>query len=147
MVKDILQEKINTALKAGDAIKVSTYRMLLSALNNEKIAKQHDLSEDEEMSVIKRQLKQREEAVVAYEEAGRTESAQKEKEEAKLLKEFLPDQLENTQIEQIVEQMITDTGALGMSDFGKVMQATVVQVKGQADGKIIAEIVKQKLSA
>ena len=93
MIKDTLQEKIKVALKSGDKIKTSTYRILLSALNNEQIAKQRDLTSEEELQVIKRQVKQREEARESWSNAGRTEEAEKEAKEAQILKEFLPEQM------------------------------------------------------
>jgi uncharacterized protein len=143
MVLNQLQNKINEALKAGEADKVSTYRMLLSALKNEQIAKQHELSEEEEMGVIKRQLKQREEAVEAYKNAGRAEQAESEQKEAELLKEFLPEQMDSGAVEVVVDEVISEMG--DVKDFGLVMKNVMVKLKGQADGKIISEIVKKKL--
>lgn len=144
MIKAQLQNKIKEALKAGDQAKTSTYRLLLAALNNEQIAKQHELSEDEELAVVKRQLKQREEAAAAYESAGRSESAQKEKKEAQILKEFLPEQLDERLIGELVNQVIDE---LGSRDFGVLMKHAMVKVGGRADGSLVARVVKEKLSA
>lgn len=145
MISQTLQGKIKDALKSGDAVRASTYRLLLSALNNENIAKMHELSEEEELAVVRRQLKQRGEAIEAYEKASRIESAEKEKQEAQILQEFLPEQLESTQIEQIVEQIIIETKPSGMSDFGRVMGEAMKRVAGRADGKVVSNIVRQKL--
>lgn len=147
MIKDQLQGKINEALKSGDALKTSTYRMLLSALKYEEIAKQHELSDEEEIVVIKRQVKQREEAREAYEKAGRVESAEKEKKEAEVLGEFLPEQISREEIERLSDEVIEGIGDVGPQDFGKVMQAVMAKLKGQADGKIVSEIVRNRLSA
>ncbi|MDO8599842.1 MAG: GatB/YqeY domain-containing protein [bacterium] len=144
MTSNTLQEKIKDALKAGDAVRVSTLRLLLSALNNEKIAKMRDLTEDEELAVIKRQLKQREEAFIAYENAGRTESAEKEKQEAQILQEFLPEQMGEEEISGLVDKFISE---LDNRDFGAVMKAVMEQVKGKADGKLVSDIVRKKLHA
>lgn len=143
MIKNTLQEKIKEALKSGDVIKTSTYRMLLAALNNEQIAKQLELTDEEEVVVIKRQLKQREEAVSAYEGAGRTESAEKEKAEAEILKEFLPEQLSELEIRELVDEVLGEMGEV--RDFGAIMKQIMAKVQGKADGKIVSEIVLRKL--
>jgi|SRR3989344_4589454 len=144
MIKNTLQEKIKEALKAGDSLKVSTYRLLLSALNNEQIAKQHELSNEEEIGVIKRQVKQREEAAEAWKSAGRSAEAEKESKEADILKEFLPEQLNAEDILKIVEEVVREIG--NTQDFGVIMKHVMEKTKGQADGKVVSEIVKQKLA-
>lgn len=146
MIKDDLQNRIKEALKAGDDIRVSTLRLLSNALHNEEIVKQKELSEEEELQIVRRQLKQREEAIELYEKGGRPELAEKEKQEAEILKEFLPAQMNNEELARIVEQTIAEVGASSPQDFGKVMGAVMARVKGQADGKTIADVVKQKLS-
>lgn len=143
MIKDSLQEKIKVALKSGDKIKTSTYRMLLSALNNEQIAKQRDLTAEEELQVIKRQVKQREEARESWSNAGRKEEAEKEAKEGRILKEFLPEQMGQEQIEVIVDRIVSESDN---QDFGKVMRQVMAQTQGKADGKIVSELVRQKLS-
>lgn len=124
---------------------MSTLRLLSNALHNEEIAKQKDLTEEDELQIIRRQLKQREEAIEAYEKGGRAEAAEKEKKEAEILKEFLPAGLDSGELEKIMEQTISETGASGMQDFGRVMGVVMGKIKGQADGSKIAELVKQKL--
>lgn len=146
MIKDSLQERIKEALKSKDAIRASTLRLLLSGLNYELIAKQHGLSEEEELAVVRRQLKQREEAVESYEKGGRPESAKKERQEAEILKEFLPAQLSEQEVSELVDRLIGELGASGTQDFGKVMSAVMAKTAGRADGKVVAEIVKQELT-
>lgn len=146
MIADALPEQIKEALKKGEGVRVSTLRLLSNALHNEEIAKQKKLSEEEEIGVVRRQLKQREEAVEAYEKAGRVDSAEKEKKEAEILKEFLPAQMSEEDLEGIVSQVVSETGASSPADFGKVMGQVMARVKGKADGKVIAQIVQQKLS-
>lgn len=140
MLKDGLQKQINEALKAGDAVRVSTLRLLHNALHNEEIAKQAPLTEDDEVVIVKRQLKQREEAIEAYQKAERAESAEKEKKEAVILKEFLPEQMSEEQIGEVVDQVI---GELGTQEFGRVMGEVMKRAGGKADGKIVAQQVKQ----
>lgn len=145
MLKDDLSKQINEALKAGDSVRVSTLRLLHNALHNEEINVQKDLIPDQEIAIIKRQLKQREEAIEAYEKAGRAESAEKEKKEAKILKEFLPEQMSAEDVEKAVAEVIAEINPSGPQDFGKVMSGVMAKVKGKADGNLVSQVVKQKL--
>lgn len=152
MIINTLQTEIKEALKAGDDIRVSTLRLLSNALHNEEIAKQKELTEEEELQIVRRQLKQREEAIEAYTKGGRPTLAEKEKKEAEILKGFLlaspaggPAQMGAEELEKIMEQTISETGASGMQDFGRVMGAVMGKVKGKVDGKAVGEMVKQKL--
>ena len=142
MISETLQAKIQEAMKAGDAVRVSTLRLLSNAFHNEKIAKQRDLAEDEEMVLLRRQLKQREEAVDAYDKGGRPEAAQKERDEAAVLKEFMPEQMSEDEIGQIADKVIAE---LGKGDFGQVMGAVMKEVSGKADGKTVSSVVSGKL--
>lgn len=146
MIKDKVAEDLKEALKGGDIVRVSTLRLLSNALHNEEIAKQKELTEEEELAVVRRELKRREEAVEAYEKGGRPESAEKEKKEAEILKEFLPAQMSSEELAKIVEQVISEVGASGQQDFGKVMGAVMEKAKGQVDGKVVAQVVRQKLT-
>lgn len=154
MLKEKIAQDLKEALKKGDAVWVSTLRLLSSALHNEEIAKQKELMAEEELVVVRRELKKREEAAEAYEKGGRPESAEKEKKEAGILKEFLlaspslggPAQMSEEELGKIVEQIIAEIGASSPSDFGKVMGAIIARVKGQADGKTVAESVRKKLN-
>ncbi len=104
MIKNSLNGQIVEALKAKDEIRLSTLRMLLSALNYDVIAKQHDLTEDEELAVVKREAKKRTDAIEAYEKAGAPDRAEKEKQELAILKEYLPEQLPDEELEKLVEE-------------------------------------------
>lgn len=146
MIADTLSEQIKEALKKGDSVRVSTLRLLSNSIHNEEIAKQRELTEEEETGVVRRQLKQREEAAEAYEKGGRPESAKKEKQEAEILKGFLPAQMSDEELSELVNQLIGELGASGPTDFGKVMGAVVARVKGKADGKAVAEAVRKKLT-
>jgi uncharacterized protein len=145
MLRAKLQEQIVAAMKAGETAKVSTLRLLANALHNEEISKQRELTEEEEVAILKRQLKQREEAVEAYEKAGRTESAESEQAEAELIKAYLPSQMDQSQVEAIVEETIAELNPAGPGDFGRVMQAVMVKLKGQADGKVVSDAVRAKI--
>lgn len=155
MISPTINEKIAQALKAKDEIRLSTLRLLSSALNYEKIAKQHELSEDEENAVVKREAKKRQDAIEALRLAqGKPTSSVKsviesrleqENKELAILKEFLPEDMGEDELKDLVDKMIAETGASGMQDFGKVMGAVMAKVRGRADGNKVAEMVKSKL--
>ncbi|MDO8503479.1 MAG: GatB/YqeY domain-containing protein [bacterium] len=145
MITDTLNEQIKEALKKGDNIRVSTLRLLSNALHNEWIAKQKDLTEEDENAVLRRQAKQREEAIEAYDKGGRTEAAEKERQELAILKEFLPAQMSQEELIKIVDQVILEVKPAGSQDFGRVMGAVMGKVAGKADGKAVAEAVRRKL--
>lgn len=147
MINDKLQIELVAAMKSKDTLRVSTVRMLISAIKYEQIAKMQDLTEEEEMAVVVRQAKQRREAIEFYEKAGRAESAEKEKIELKILMEYMPAQLSREDLEKIVQDTITEMGVTSLSDMGKVIGAVNAKVKGQTEGSIIAQLVKEKLSA
>lgn len=146
MISDTITQKIAEAMKARDEILLSTLRLLSSALNYEKIAKQHDLSEEEELAVVRREAKKRKDAIEAYTKAGATDRAEREKKELAILEEYLPAQMSEQDLVKIVEEAIEETGAKSMADMGKVMGAAMAKAKGQADGTLVSQIVKQKLT-
>lgn len=147
MLAEKLQEQVNEAMKQGDTLRVSTLRLLISALKNEQIAKMRELTEEEELGVAAKQAKQRRESIEAYEKAGRTESAEKEKAELDMLMEYLPAQLSREELERIVDETISQMGVTSMADMGKVIGAVNAKVKGQAEGAVIAQMVKEKIGA
>lgn len=145
MIKDNLTTQIQEAMKAGDEIRVSTLKLLSNAIHNEKIAKQRDLTSEEELQIVRRQFKQREEAIELYKKGGRQELVDKETAELAVLKEFLPVQISEGEIAKIVGEVIAETCASGASDFGKVMGEVMGRLKGQASGDVVAEVVRKRL--
>ena len=155
MISDTINQKIAESLKAKDETKVTTYRLLSSALNYEFIAKQHQLSEEEEWAVVNREIKKRKEAIEALRQAqGKLTSSKvsvperikKEEKEMELLYEFLPKQLSDEEIEKLVSDAVSKTNASGLSDMGKVIGMVMVVAKGRIDGGKVAQVVKDKLS-
>ncbi len=145
MITETLQEKIAEALKAKDTLRLSTLRLLSSALNYEFITKQHKLSDEEEIAVVQKEIKKRREAIEAYQKAGATERVEKEKQEISILSEFLPEQLSDGELEKIVNQVIRKTKAFSLADIGKVMGAVMAEVRGRAEGVRVSELVRKKL--
>ncbi len=146
MIADTISQKIAEAMKAHDEIRLSTLKLLSSAFNYEFIAKQHKLSEEEEMVVVRREAKKRKEAIEAYEKAGATERAEKEKKELEILQEFLPPEMSDEELEKLVNEAINQTGAKTIADIGKVMGAVMAKTGGRAEGGRVSEIVKSKLA-
>ena len=141
-----LQDEMKTAMKSGDKDRLSVIRMLISEIKKVQIDKKKELSDDEIIQVLQRYAKQRKESIKQYREAGREDLAQKEEAELKVVQEFLPKPLSEEEIEKIVEQVITETGASSMKDMGRVMKSVMEKIKGRADGSVVSSIVKKKLS-
>lgn len=146
MIADTIQAKIAEAMKAHDEVRLSTLRMLSSAFNYEKIDKQHDLTEEEELVVVRKEAKMRRDAIEAYEKAGAKERAEKEKVELAILEEYLPAQMSDEDLTKLVDDAIAQTGASQMSDMGKVIGAVMAKAGGAADGGRVSQIAKLKLS-
>jgi uncharacterized protein len=155
MIYQTLQQKIGESMKAHDEIRTSTLRLLLSALNYEKIdkrslasqgpGKQPDLTDEEELVVIRREAKKRKEAIEMYKKAGAEDRAAKEEAELKILSEYLPPEMGEDEVAKIIDEAFEQIKPAGMGDMGKV----IGYVKGKApgaDGGKIAEIVRGRLS-
>lgn len=145
MIKDNLTAQVQEAMKAGDSVRVSTLKLLSNAIHNEEIAKQAGLTPEEELQIVRRQVKQREEAIELYKKGGRQELVDKETAELAVLKEFLPAEMSEDEIAKIVDEVISQTKASGMQDFGRVMGAVMGKLKGQASGDVVAEVVRKRL--
>ncbi len=148
-LKDRLRTDLTTAMKARDALRASTLRMVLSAITNAEVAgKEHrELSDDDVVGVLSTESKKRREAAEAFDAAGRTESAEKERAEAAVLADYLPTQLGDSEIADLVTSTIA---ALGVGDdgpraMGRVMGALQAQTKGRADGSAVAAEVRRQL--
>jgi uncharacterized protein len=147
MIKDTITGKIGEAMKAHDEVRLSTLRMLSSALNYEFISKQHELSEEEELAVVKKEAKKRKDAIEAYEKAGAKDRVEQETKELQILKEYLPEEMPDDELIKVVDAVILETGASGMKDMGKVIGQVVSKTGGKADGSRVAMLVKEKLQA
>ena len=145
MITPTLQQKIGEAMKAHDAVRVSTLRLLSSAFNYERIEKQHELTEEEELTVIRREAKKRKESAEMYKNANSPERAAGEEAELSILAEFLPPEMSDDDLAKIVDEAVAAIKPASMADMGKVIGF----VKGKApnaDGGKIAGLVKQKLA-
>lgn len=139
---DRIQTDTRAALKRGERESVSTLRMLTSALQQDQ-----KLGDGDGVAVLQKERKKRIEAAEAYEKAGRDEQAARERAEAELISTYLPAQLSDAELAEIVDAAIERTGASGPSDLGKVMGPVMGQVKGNADGNRVSAIVRDRLGA
>lgn len=137
---------MKAAMKAKDKAKLKTIRMLKASLQNEKLAKQDDLTEQEELDILAREKKQRLDSLQEFKQAGRDDLVDEVEEELAIVAEYLPEPLSDNEVKEIVQSVIDSVDASGMQDMGKVMGAVMPKVKGRADGNFVSEVVKAKLS-
>ena len=145
MIKEQLNEDMKTAMKAGDKLRLSVVRMLMSELKNEKIAKGAELDEASERRVLTSYAKKRKEAMDAARAGGREEIAQREQAELDITMSYLPKQLSDDELRAVVRKVVDASGATGASAFGVVMKSVMAEVGGQADGKVISSLVRELL--
>lgn len=149
-----LKEKIlgdlKEALKSGDNFKRDVLRLLSSAIKNteiEKLKKEEGLNDQEIIDVVKKAVKQRKDSVEQYEKGGRSDLAEKEKKEIDVISIYLPSQMDEEKIREIIKEVIIRIGAASQKDFGKVMGMAMKKVQGQADGDMVKKIVEKELKS
>lgn len=143
---DRLTEDMKSAMKAGEKERLGTIRLLRGQIKDAAIDKRADLTEDEELGVLANSAKKRREAIQAYQDAGRLDLAAVEEAELAVIQSYLPAALEVAEIETIIDQAITESGAQTIREIGKVMPLVMNRTKGRADGKLVSEMVRKKLS-
>jgi len=146
----MLEEKIlsdyKEAMKARDAFKSSVLSFLRADVINVQVSKKKNALDDSEViAVIKKQIKQRQDSIEQFTKGERLEMAQKEKKELELLKTYLPPELSADEIKKIIEESVLSTAASGIKDMGKVMKEVNIKIAGQADGKLVSDLVKERL--
>jgi uncharacterized protein len=150
-LKDRLRQDLTAAMKSRDELRASTLRMVLTAVTNAEVAgkQARELSDDDVVGVLTAEAKKRREAAEAYDEAERPESAAKERAEAEILADYLPEPLDEAEIAELVRAAVEQTGAggEGMRAMGKVMGVVQPQVRGRADGTAVAAEVRRQLGA
>lgn len=133
------------AMRARDELRTLTLRSAMAAAHNQQIAKGRELTDDEVIEVLTRQVKQRRESIAMYTDAGRADRAAAEEAEAAILAEFLPEQLGEEEIVELARAAIAETGASAPGDFGRVMGRLSPQTRGRADGKLVSDVVRRLL--
>jgi len=146
-----LQEQISAALKdamrARDEVKMATLRLVLTAIKTREKEARSLLEDQEVISVITSQIKQRRESIEQYQKAGREDLAQTEEKELQILQGYMPEQVSEEEISNTLDEIIAEVGAVSMKDMGKVMKAAMAKLAGKAEGGAINAMVKEKLSS
>jgi uncharacterized protein len=147
-LKEQLHADLTTAMKARDELTTATLRMLLTAITTEEVAgaSARELSDDEVLRVVNREAKKRREAAEAFSGAGRTEQAQRERDEETVLTRYLPAQLGDPELAALVADAIAEAGATGPKQLGLVMKNITPKVAGRADGRRVSEEVRRQLT-
>ncbi len=148
-LKDRLRADLNSAMRARDQVRLRTLRMALTSITNEEVsgAASRELSDDEVVKVLAREAKKRREAAEAFDAAGRAEQAAAERAEGEVLADYLPKQLTDEEVSQVVAAAIAETGASGMPAMGKVMKVVTPRVAGRAEGSRVAAEGHRQLAA
>ena len=145
-LREQIVKDLTSAMKAQDANRTSTLRMVKAAMMNRQIEKGSELDDDEMQKLLRSLVKQRRDSIEQYEKAGRQELVDKEKSEIDVIEIYLPQAASQNEIEQAVATAIAETGATSMKDMGKVMKAAQAALAGKnADGRLVSEAVKAKL--
>jgi len=145
-LKNQLMQDMKEAMKAKQAIRLGTIRQLRSAIKNKEIELRQDLDDNGILGVIGTAVKQRREAAQMYSDNDRPELAAKEEAELAVLQEYLPAQLSEEEVREIVIAVIAETGATSPQDMGKVMPQVMARTKGSADGKMVNQLVREQLA-
>jgi uncharacterized protein YqeY len=142
MLMEQIAADMKDAMRAKDTTRLSTLRMLKSAVEYYKIEKkQEQLADADVIVVIKKQIKQRQDSIEGFEKGGRADLVEKEKAELAILKSYLPEELSAPQVEEIVKATIAELGATTKADMGKVMKAVQIKTAGRADNRLVSQIV------
>ena len=147
-LKEKLQNDLTAAMRSRDEVKSSTIRMVLTAIKNEEVSgkEARDLTDAEIITVLSREAKKRREAAEAFEQAGAADRAAAEKAEGVVIAEYLPKQLSESEIKELITAAIAETGAAGPAQMGLVMKSLQPKIAGKADGGLVSGLVKAALS-
>jgi uncharacterized protein len=144
-LKTKVHDEMTAALRAGDKVRLGALRMLSAAITNLEKELRHDLSDDEVRDVAGREVKKRNESIEAFEGAGRTELAEKERAEREVLVPYAPEQLDDAAVDALIDEALASTGATSAKEMGKVMGAVMATAKGKVDGTVVQQKVRARL--
>jgi uncharacterized protein YqeY len=146
-ITERIQADLTAAAKARDKDRLAALRLVLDALNKEAKEARGALDEQREVVVLKRERKRRAEAAEAYRKAGRDEPAATEEAEAAVIEEYLPAEISDEELEALIADALSETGAASQKEMGKVMSAVMSRAGGRADGRRVSELVRQRLGS
>ena len=141
-----IEGELRRAMLDRDDVRRDTLRLVLASLRGAEKELQRPLHDDEELQVLRRERKRRLEAVEAFRTGGRPEQAEVEERELEVIEEFMPEPIDEDELEEIVDDVIAEVGATSIRDFGRVMADVMPQVSGRADGSVVSQLVREKLA-
>jgi uncharacterized protein YqeY len=144
-LKPRINDDVKAAMRAGDKSRLGTLRLITAAIKQREVDERKELGDDEVLATLSKMIKQRRESIAQYEQAGRHDLAEREQQEIAVISDFLPQPLSETEIDQLVERAIAESGAAGIRDMGKVMGVLRPQIQGRADPADVSARVKQRL--
>ena len=145
-LKSLIKTQVTISMKDGDKFRTTVLRMILAEIQKIEIDEKSDLNELQITSILEKMIKQRNDAIGQFEQAKRQELADKEKQEIEIIKEFLPEQMSDDEISELVSKIISEVGAQDMKDMGKVMGSLKPLIAGKADTGVVSQLVKKALS-
>jgi uncharacterized protein YqeY len=145
-VKDRITEDMKRAMRERDGLATETFRMLLSAIKNEEIARRRPLNDEETAAILSRAVKTRLEAIELYEKGGRPELAEKERKEIELVRRYLPQPLSHDETATAIDELIRELGATSKKDVGRLMKALMARYPGRVDGRLANQIAASHLT-
>jgi uncharacterized protein YqeY len=145
-IEATLLEDMKAAMKRGDSLRVETIRLLRAQIKNASLGKEEPLPEADVLAILSKEAKKRKEAIVLYQQGGRDDLVQSETRELEIIHSYLPEAMNENEIDTLIRQCISQAHAEGMKDIGKVMSMIMPQIKGRADGKMVQERVRTLLS-
>jgi len=145
-IRPLIEEAVKVSMKSRDKETTSTLRMAISELKKEEIDKRIELEDEQVIQILQRMIKQRKDSYTQFSDAGRSELAEKEQNEIKIISAFLPEQLGEDVLTEMVIDVVKETGASGPQDMGKVMGSLKQKIQGNADMGLVSKIVKESLS-
>ncbi len=149
-LQDTISHDLKIAMKSGEKLRLETLRTIRAALKEKEIEKRgsgNPMTPEDELGVLTTAAKKRKESIEQFQNGGRPELADQERKELAIIQEYLPKQMSAEELEKAVREFVTQVGATGPGDFGKVMPQVMKQLKGKADGRLIQETVKKLLGA
>ena len=145
-LKSLIKTQVTISMKDGNKFRTSVLRMILAEIQKIEIEEKSDLDELQITSILEKMIKQRNDAISQFEQAKRQELADKEKQEIEIIKEFLPEQMSDEEVTELVSKIISEVGAQDMKDMGKVMGSLKPLISGKADAGVVSQLVKKALS-
>ncbi|CEP78090.1 GatB/YqeY domain-containing protein [Defluviitoga tunisiensis] len=145
MLKEKLNEDLKKYMKEKNTLALNTVRLVIADIKNKEIEKNSELTDEEILQIIRKQIKTREDSIQQFKSAGRDDLANKEAQEIEILKKYLPEDLTDEELDKIIQETIKELNASSKKDFGRVIKEVIQKVQGRADNKKISELISKKL--